>query len=92
MPAQKRDRDTDRMACHDGSAPVISSDGKKIYSKPSRVRLKAGQLQQPAGSDGKLVITTVDGDLILRRLQVQAVELPTRFAHEIAIFAVLRNL
>jgi hypothetical protein len=69
---------------------------KLLFTKPNGIRLeKAAQFTNPPGSDGFLIVTTVDGDLMPYGVyEVQAeLTFPTSdLRTEIATFPVLRNL
>jgi hypothetical protein len=82
----------------DGSVRDISSATTKklLFKKPNGVRLeKPANFSNPPGNDGKLVVTTIDGDLMPYGVfEVQAeLSFPTSdLRTEIAKFPVLRNL
>jgi hypothetical protein len=80
-----------------GNAKDISSATTKklLFKKPNGIRLEKPAQFSNAGNDGKLYVTTIDGDLIPYGVfEVQAVlTFPTYdLRTEIATFPVLRNL
>lgn len=82
----------------DGDAKDISTATVKklLFKKPNGVRLeKTAEFSTPPGADGKLMVTTADGDLMPYGVfEVQAeLTFPTSdLRTEIATFPVLRNL